>query len=109
VPSTLLVLALVLAVLAIIPTRRLVLRGVSPVTTGSYFLLLWLLALSVVAAPGRPRFLLPVIVVLALLPFVTFREGLDRLLGRRPREAEAVRPPPRNVTPPDAGSEAPPR
>jgi hypothetical protein len=107
VPSTLLVLALVLAVLALIPTRRLALRATSPVTVGSYFLLLWLSALAVVAAPGASRLLVPLVIVLVLAPFVTLREGIDRLLGREPRE---VRPPPRNVTPPDAaGAEPGPR
>lgn len=103
-PSTILLLALVLALLAIIPTRRLTLRGASPFTVGVYFLAIWLLSLAIVAAPGRPRLLLPVVVILALLPFVTWRQGLDRLLGRPPR---AVRPPPRNVTPPDAAGAEP--
>jgi hemolysin III len=40
-------------------------------------------------------------------PFVTVRDGLGRLLGRPPRrppDAPSRRPPPKNVTPPDAGT-----
>jgi hypothetical protein len=87
---------LLLAVLAIVPTRRLVLRGVSPTVTAAYFAMLWLAAFAILAVPGRPRLLLPIVVILTVLPFVTWRDGVDRLLGRPAR-----RPPPRNVTPPE--------
>jgi hypothetical protein len=95
----LLLLAILLAAIAVIPTRRLVIRGASNLVIAAYFLAIWLSALAIVAAPGRSRLLVPVVVVLAIVPFVTLRDGLDRLLGRAPRE---VPPPPRNVTPPDA-------
>jgi hypothetical protein len=91
-------LALLLAILAFIPARRLAVRGASGVTVAGYFLALWLLSLAIVALPGRSRLLVPVVVILAIVPFVTLRAGLDRLLGRPVRE---VRPPPRNVTPTD--------
>lgn len=90
------VLAALLALLAVVPTRRLAVRGASNVTVAGYFLVLWLLSLAIVAVPGRSRLLVPVVVILSIVPFVTFRDGLDRLLGRPVRE---VRPPPRNVTP----------
>jgi hypothetical protein len=98
VPPLLLV-AILLAVIAVIPTRRLAIRGASNLVIAAYFAALWLSALAIVAAPGRSRILVPVVVVLAIVPFVTLRDGLDRLMGRPPRE---VSPPPRNVTPPDA-------
>ncbi len=106
VPPLLLV-AILLAAIAVIPTRRLAIRGASNLVIAAYFVALWVSALAIVGAPGRSRLLVPVIVVLAIVPFVTLREGLDRLLGRAPREVES---PPRNVTPPDAtgaGSGAP--
>ena len=89
-------LAVLLAILAFIPTRRLAARGASGMMVAGYFLSLWLLSLAIVAVPGRSRLLVPVVVILAIVPFVTLRAGLDRLLGRPVRE---VRPPPRNVTP----------
>lgn len=89
-------LAVLLAILAFIPARRLAARGASGMMVAGYFLGLWLLTLAIVAVPGRSRLLVPVVVILAIVPFVTFRAGLDRLFGRPPRE---VRPPPRNVTP----------
>ena len=48
--------------------------------------------------------LLPILVVLYVVPFINWRAGLERLVGRRPRE---VRPPMKNVTPPDEATEAP--
>ncbi len=96
-------LAVLLAILAFIPARRLAVRGASGVTVAGYFLCLWLLSLAIVAVPGRSRLLVPVVVILAIVPFVTLRAGLDRLLGRPVRE---VRPPPRNVTPDPPAAEA---
>lgn len=89
---------LVLALLALIPTRRLFQRGASSGVVAAYFLALWLLGLAMVATGGRARILVPVIIVLAVLPYVRIRDGIDRLLGRPPRPTP---PPIKNVTPPD--------
>ena len=97
-PPALLAAIIVLALLALIPTRRLFQRGASGGLIAAYFLALWLLGLAMVATGARARILVPVIVVLAILPYVHVRDGIDRLLGRPPRP---TRPPIKNVTPPD--------
>ncbi len=98
VPPTLLALGLLVGLLTLLPARRLFLAGWSRGTIAGYYATLWLLSMAVLAVPGRSRFLVPVILVAWILPFVTFRAGLDRLLRRtRPAERPA---PPRNVTPP---------
>ena len=91
----LLAVLLVTALLALFPTRRLYLSGHPTMVIGAYFGLLWLLGLVIAIGPGRSRLFLPLILVLYLVPFLTWRAGLERLLGRRPPPA-----PPRNVTPP---------
>lgn len=97
-PPALVAAILVLALLALIPTRRLFQRGASGGLVALYFLALWLLGLVMVASGGRARILLPVVLVLAVLPYVHLRDGIDRLLGRPPR---LVPPPVKNVTPPE--------
>ena len=97
-PPALLAAIIVLALLALIPTRRLFQRGASGGLVAAYFLALWLVSLAMVATGARARILLPVIVILAVLPYVHLRDGIDRLLGRPPRP---VPPPIKNVTPPD--------
>jgi hypothetical protein len=84
---------------ALIPTRRLADRTADRWLVLAYYIALWLLLMTIVGAPGLRRFSVPLALLLAIAPFVTFRAGLDRLLGRRGDER---RPPPRNVTPPDA-------
>jgi hypothetical protein len=97
-PPALVAAILVLALLALIPTRRLFQRRASGGLVAAYFLALWLLGLAMVATGARARILVPVIVVLAVLPYVHLRDGIDRLLGRPPRP---VAPPVKNVTPPE--------
>ena len=96
VPLTLLALLLISALLVLVPTRRLYLAGWSQAVIAAYFLGMWALSVLVAWAPGPTRFLVPIVLVAYLAPFVTLRAGLDRLLGRPPRSSE-----PRNVTPPD--------
>jgi uncharacterized membrane protein len=89
---------LVVGLLALAPARRLYVGGHTPTTIATYFLALWLLGIGLVVSGGFARILLPLLVILYVLPFITWRRGFDRLRGRPPRD---VRPPPRNVTPPD--------
>ncbi len=100
----LLALTVVLGLLVLIPTRRLYLSGWRGPVLWGYFVLV--LAMAVVIAEIRvpARFLIPILVVAYLAPFVTARAGLDRLLGRGGRDGGPIdegRPPPKDVTPPD--------
>ena len=108
VPAAIIVLLLVLAALVIaVPVRRLVKDGRSPTTIVFYVVLLVALAVGVSELRPLARYLLPILGVVYILPFITWRAGLDRLLGRRPPirvsrvEGPAIEGP-RNVTPPDA-------
>ena len=102
-------LALLLALLALVPTRRLAQGGASQATLAAYFLGLWLLSVITVLAGGN-RLLVAVLLVAYLAPFVTLSAGLAELrrrFGFRPGgpPREPVRPPMKDVTPRD---EAPP-
>jgi hypothetical protein len=98
-PPALLAIVLVTGLLALVPTRRVHLAGWSQAAVGAYFLALWIGAAVIAWAPGTARFLVPIVLVAYLAPFVTLRAGVDRLLGR-PRP-----PAPRNVTPRDPGDD----
>jgi hypothetical protein len=103
-----LAIGLVIAGLVLIPTRRLQLGGWSRDALTTYFVVVWLLGVTVALIPAPTRFLLPVLLIAYLAPFVTLRAGLARLLGRPVRRppAEPDRPPIKNVTPPDADGRA---
>jgi len=103
VPPFLIGAALVVGLLALWPTRRLFVAGRSAGLITAYFAGLWLLGLLLAIAPRIGRLVLPILVVLYVVPFINWRAGLERLVGRRPRE---VRPPIKNVTPPDEATEA---
>ncbi len=109
-PSLALV-ALIVAIglLVLIPTRRLFIAGWSGRALGAYFV--GVVALGVIVAELRApaRFLIPLLVIAYIAPFVTAREGVRRLFGRPPRAtAPRVRPSPRpslpeppTIVPPD--------
>lgn len=106
-PAAIVVVLLALAVIVIaFPVRRLVRDDRSLTTIVLYVVVL--VALAVGASElALARYLLPILGVVYILPFITWRAGLDRLLGRRPpiRVSRVERPGiegPRNVTPPDA-------
>lgn len=90
---------LIVGLLALPPARRLFVAGRSTGTIATYFMTLCVLGLFVALAPGTSRLLVPVLIVLYVVPFIAWRRGLARLMGR---EVAEVRPPPRNVTPPDS-------
>ena len=97
-----------IALLVLLPTRRLQLAGWSSRSLAAYYVAVWLLAVLVAVVPIPARFLVPFLLVAYLAPFVTVREGLDRLMGR-PRSGTRVEPPTsdggdrpiKDVTPPD--------
>lgn len=98
-----LALGLLLAVLVLLPTRRLHLAGWPASWLTSYYLGVLILALLVAELRGPAKFLVPILVVVYLAPFVTLRDGIARLLGgpSRPSPAPPPRRPPKNVTPPE--------
>ncbi len=107
-PTTI-ALAGLIALLVLLPTRRLYLAGLGRDGLLIYYVVVWLLGAAVAAFPSPARFLVPILIVAYLAPFVTLRDGLDRLLGRPPRDrggsgagrATGDRPPMKNVTPPE--------
>jgi hypothetical protein len=101
IPPILLVATLVVGLLALVPTRRLYVAGRSPGVIATYFVSLWLLGVLVALAPRLARLVVPILLILYIVPFLDWRGGLDRMLGRR-RE---VRPPMKNVTPRDEAGE----
>jgi hypothetical protein len=100
----------VLALLVLIPTRRLYLAGWRGWPLLAYFLLVLGMGIGVAELRGPARFLVPLLVVAYLAPFVTAREGVARLHGRGGQggegdrdtdDGEGPRRPPKDVTPPD--------
>jgi hypothetical protein len=97
---------MVLAALVLIPTRRLYLAGWRGPMLWAYFVILVGLGLLIAELRAPARFLVPLLVIAYLAPFVTARAGIDRLLGRGGGPGGSVGgrgDEPRNVTPPDAG------
>lgn len=82
----------------LIPTRRLQLAGWTPRSLAAYYVTVVGLALLVAWLHGPTRFLVPILLIAYLAPFITARAGIDRLLGRGGGD-------PRNVTPPGDGSQ----
>lgn len=82
-PTTIALVGLV-ALLVLIPTRRLYLAGWRPESLAAYFVAVWLLGAAVAALRAPATFLVPILLVAYLAPFVTLRDGLDRLFGRPP-------------------------
>lgn len=79
------------ALLALIPTRRLFLAGWSRNGLLAYWLALTLTALAVAVMPSPARFLVPFLIVVYLMPFVTLRTGLDRVRERLGLPASTAR------------------
>lgn len=97
-------LTVVLGLLVLIPTRRLYTSGWRGPVLWGYFLLVLAMALVIAEIRVPARFLIPILVVAYLAPFVTARAGFDRLLRRGGPDGGPVddgRPPPKDVTPPD--------
>jgi hypothetical protein len=98
VPPLLIGAVLIVGLLALWPTRRLYIAGRSTSSIALYFAALFGLGLLIAIAPRAARLVLPLLVVLYVVPFINWRAGIERLIGRRPRE---VRPPMKDVTPRD--------
>ena len=100
----LLALGLVLALLVLIPARRLQLAGLAPRTIGLLALTLWALAMFVAISPGAARVLIPILLVAYLAPFVAAPDRVGRILrrGGSGGPGDGAGPPIKNVTPPDS-------
>jgi len=93
----LIALALALGLIVLIPARRLQLAGLSGRITGAYAAFLWLMGMVVAIRPVGLRFLLPILLIAYLAPFVAGPERVARVVARR-----RLSPPPmKDVTPPD--------
>ena len=107
----LLALGLVLALLVLLPARRLQLAGFAPRTIGALAFLLWALAMFVAISPGGARVLIPILLVAYLAPFVAAPDRVGRILrrGGSGGPGAGAAPPMKNVTPPepDAADETP--
>jgi len=93
----LLALGLVLALIVLIPAKRLQLAGVSGRVTGAYAIALWLMGMLIAIRPVGIRVLLPILLIAYLAPFIAGPDRVARVLARRRLDP----PPVKNVTPPD--------
>ncbi len=103
-PLILLALVGILALVMVIPTRRLYLAGWSQQALLAYYVAMLTLAVAAAVVRGPARFLVPILIIGFLAPFVTLGPGLDRLLGRRSPPLPA-QPRIKDVTPPSEGPE----
>ena len=103
IPPWLLGLGLVLGLLVLFPARRLQLAGLSARAIGSYAVLLWLAGFLLAVRPVAARFLIPILLLAYIVPFVAAPEQVGRILRRgQPRHPPPPPiPPMKNVTPPD--------
>lgn len=103
-PPALLAIALVLFVLLLAPTGRLQRAGWPARALGGYLIVMLGLSLLVAYLPGPTRFLVPLIIVGFLAPFVTGRAGIERWRRRgrsvvEPTPVKTVHGPARDVAP----------
>lgn len=98
----LLAVALVLGLIILIPARRLQLAGVSRRAASIYATLLWLGAMLLAIRPVGTRFLIPILLIAYLAPFVAAPDTVRRVLARGRDGMQAGLRPMKDVTPPDA-------
>jgi hypothetical protein len=104
-PPWLLALALIVALLVLIPTRRLRAADVAPRWVAAYAIGLWLVAMALAIRPIAGRVLVPFVLIAYLAPFIATPDVVGRVLRRgRIGGRRDGRPPMKNVTPPDAPS-----
>ena len=103
-------LGLVIALLVLLPARRLQLAGFRARWIAAYAVVTWGLGFFLALRPFAARFLVPILVLLYIAPFVVAPERMTRVTRRirsGGRDDEGRPPPMKNVTPPDppAGNE----
>ena len=100
----LLAVGLAVGLAVLLPARRLQLAGLSSRSVGGYALCLWLLGFAVALRPAGTRFLIPILLIAYLAPFVATPDRIARVLRRGRGAGPPVAPPPmKNVTPPSDG------
>jgi hypothetical protein len=92
---TFLILIAVIGALALIPTRRLFTSGWSGGTLAAYFATIFAMGVLIALTRGRVGFLLPILVLAYIAPFVTARDGIRRVRDRMGGGGL------KNVTPPE--------
>ena len=97
----LLAIGLVLALVVLLPARRLHLAGVSGRVIGLYALCLWALAFFLAVRPLAARFLIPILVIAWVAPFIAAPERVATLAKRIRGPRDEPPRPIKNVTPPD--------
>ena len=103
----LLAVGLVLGLIILLPARRLQLAGFRSRTIGAYAACLWALAFFLAVRPFAARFLIPILLIAYLAPFVVAPGRLSGIVSRgRGRGApgasgDPTKPQIKNVTPPD--------
>ena len=96
-------LAIAIALLVLLPARRLHLAGMSSRVIALYATALWALGMFVAIRPVLLKVLVPI-----LAPFVTAPDRVAGIVRRtRRRDDDLPRPPMKNVTPPDGPPGAP--
>lgn len=93
-------LGLLVGLLVLLPARRLQLAGLSAQAIGLYALCLWLVGFLLAIRPVGARFLVPILLLAYIAPFVAAPERVGRVL-RRGRPRDPPRPPIKDVTPRD--------
>jgi hypothetical protein len=100
--------AILIALVVLLPARRLQLAGMSSRVIALYAISLWALAMFLAIRPVLTRVLVPILLVLYLAPFVTAPERVAGIVRRtRRRDDDPPRPPIKNVTPPDGPTGTP--
>ena len=100
-----LALALVVALVVLLPARRLQLGGLSGRAIGIYVLFVWALGMAVIVRPGVTRFLIPILLVAYIAPFVAGPDRIARFTrrGRRGPPTRTIK----DVTPPSERIDSP--
>jgi hypothetical protein len=97
----LLAIGIAIALIVLIPARRLQLAGFRGRSIGLYAACLWGMAFLLAIRPVATRFLVPILVVAYVAPFVVAPERLSSIVRRRGGSGHPPQPPMKNVTPPD--------
>jgi hypothetical protein len=103
IPPIPLAIAFGLALLVLLPARRLHLAGISGRWIGVYALFVWALAFLVAVRPLLLRFAIPILLIAYIAPFVVAPGRITRAIERTRRgdRGDPPKPPMKNVTPPD--------